>query len=100
MRAKRRLSNQFMSKRLSSSPQLTSLRMTLMKAKNRTTMPTGDQEEEEREERVCSGTSVRSSFLIVLVSKLMRGFGESGEPRDDTLELLESYVFEFINNLI
>jgi len=30
----------------------------------------------------------------------MRGFGESGEPRDDTLELLESYVFEFINNLI
>ena len=36
----------------------------------------------------------------MLVSKLMRGFGESGEPRDDTLELLESYVFEFINNLV
>lgn len=30
----------------------------------------------------------------------MKGFGEFGEPRDDTLELMESYVFEFINNLV
>ena len=34
------------------------------------------------------------------MSKMMKGFGESGEPRDDTLELLESYVFEFINNVV
>lgn len=31
---------------------------------------------------------------------MMRGFGESCEPRDDTLELLEAFVYEFTNNLV
>lgn len=30
---------------------------------------------------------------------MMQGFGETGEPREDTLELMEFYVYEFINNL-
>lgn len=35
-----------------------------------------------------------------LVSKMMRGFGECDEPKDETLELMEAYVYEFINNLV
>jgi hypothetical protein len=31
---------------------------------------------------------------------MMQGFGETAEPRDDTLDLMEGYVFEFINNVI
>ena len=34
------------------------------------------------------------------LSKMMQGFGESDDPRDDSLELMEAYVFEFINNLV
>jgi hypothetical protein len=30
---------------------------------------------------------------------MMIGFGESGEPRDDTVELMELYVIEFISNI-
>jgi hypothetical protein len=36
----------------------------------------------------------------ILVIKMMQGFGETSEPRDDTLDLMEAYVFEFINNVI
>lgn len=35
-----------------------------------------------------------------LVSKMMIGFGETDPPNDSTLELLEAYVYEFINNLV
>ena len=31
---------------------------------------------------------------------MMQGFGETADPRDDTLDLMEGYVFEFINNVI
>ncbi len=34
-----------------------------------------------------------------LVTNMMYGFGEEREPRDDTLELMELYVVEFITNL-
>lgn len=30
---------------------------------------------------------------------MMIGFGESGEPREDTVELMELYVIEFITNI-
>ena len=30
----------------------------------------------------------------------MQGFGECSDPRDDTLELMEAYVYEFITNTI
>jgi hypothetical protein len=39
-------------------------------------------------------------LTIISVAKMMKGFGESGEPRDDTLELLEAFVYEFTNNLV
>lgn len=35
----------------------------------------------------------------LLVIKMMYGFGEDMEPRDDTLELMEEYVIEFMNNV-
>jgi Transcription initiation factor IID, 18kD subunit len=31
---------------------------------------------------------------------MMYGFGETQHPRDDTLDLMETYVYEFINNLV
>jgi hypothetical protein len=37
-----------------------------------------------------------SEFLVV---NMMYGFGEEREPRDDTLELMELYVIEFVSNL-
>ena len=30
---------------------------------------------------------------------MMYGFGEEREPRDDTLDLMELYVIEFVSNL-
>ncbi len=37
---------------------------------------------------------------VLLVSKMMVGFGETDPPQDSTLEVLEAYVYEFINNLV
>lgn len=37
--------------------------------------------------------------IVNIVYKMMIGFGESGEPREDTVELMELYVIEFINNI-
>jgi hypothetical protein len=31
---------------------------------------------------------------------MMHGFGEVDNPRDDTLEMMETYVYEFITNVI
>lgn len=42
----------------------------------------------------------KKGFLKEDLTKMMQGFGESAEPRDDTLDLMEAYVFEFINNVI
>lgn len=42
----------------------------------------------------------KRGFLKEDLAKMMKGFGESGEPRDDTLELLEAFVYEFTNNLV
>ncbi|CDW87722.1 UNKNOWN [Stylonychia lemnae] len=33
------------------------------------------------------------------IHKMMVGFGECEEPRDDTMELMELYVIEFITNI-
>eukprot|EP00347_Sterkiella_histriomuscorum_P002568 403367648 len=33
------------------------------------------------------------------LQRMMIGFGENEEPRDDTMELMELYVIEFITNL-
>jgi hypothetical protein len=42
----------------------------------------------------------KKGFLKEDLIKMMQGFGETAEPRDDTLDLMEGYVFEFINNVI
>ncbi len=42
----------------------------------------------------------KKGFLKEDLTKMMQGFGETAEPRDDTLDLMEAYVFEFINNVI
>lgn len=42
----------------------------------------------------------KKGFLKDDLIKMMQGFGEINEPRDDTLELMEAYVFEFINNIV
>jgi hypothetical protein len=42
----------------------------------------------------------KRGFLKDDLAKMMRGFGESGEPREDTLDLLEAMVYEFTNNLV
>lgn len=39
-------------------------------------------------------------LILIAVSRMMQGFGECSEPRDDTIELMETYVYEFINNLV
>lgn len=31
---------------------------------------------------------------------MMRGFGESADPKEETVELMEVFVYEFINNLV
>ena len=42
----------------------------------------------------------KKGFLKEDLIKMMQGFGETTDPRDDTLELMEAYVFEFINNVV
>lgn len=42
----------------------------------------------------------KKGFLKEDLTKMMQGFGETSDPRDDTLDLMEAYVFEFINNVI
>jgi hypothetical protein len=42
----------------------------------------------------------KKGFLKEDLTKMMQGFGETADPRDDTLDLMEAYVFEFINNVI
>ena len=42
----------------------------------------------------------KKGFLKEDLTKMMQGFGETAETRDDTLDLMEAYVFEFINNVI
>jgi hypothetical protein len=42
----------------------------------------------------------KKGFLKEDLTKMMQGFGETADPRDDTLDLMEGYVFEFINNVI
>jgi len=41
----------------------------------------------------------QESMNYRLVVKMMIGFGECDEPREDTLELMELYVIEFISNV-
>jgi hypothetical protein len=36
---------------------------------------------------------------MLIVVKMMYGFGEDQEPREDTLEIMEMYVIEFMSNL-
>lgn len=46
--------------------------------------------------------NVMTSIIIIIyyvVSKMMQGFGEVSNPREDTLELMEQYTIEFITNV-
>jgi hypothetical protein len=36
---------------------------------------------------------------MFIVVEMMYGFGEDPEPREDTLELMETYVIEFLSNI-
>jgi hypothetical protein len=36
----------------------------------------------------------------MIVQKMMQGFGETETPKDETVDLMEAYVYEFINNLV
>lgn len=42
----------------------------------------------------------KKGILKEELAKIMQGFGECTSPRDDTLELLEAYVYEFITNVV
>jgi len=42
----------------------------------------------------------KKSLLKDELARMMHGFGEVDNPRDDTLELMETYVYEFITNVI
>ncbi len=42
----------------------------------------------------------KKSILKDELIRMMYGFGEVESPRDDTLDLMETYVYEFITNVI
>ena len=42
----------------------------------------------------------KKSILKDELARMMHGFGEVDNPRDDSLELMETYVYEFITNVI
>jgi hypothetical protein len=42
----------------------------------------------------------KKSILKDELARMMFGFGEVDNPRDDTLDLMETYVYEFITNVI
>jgi hypothetical protein len=42
----------------------------------------------------------KKSVLKEELIRMMYGFGEVDNPRDDTLDLMETYVYEFITNVI
>jgi hypothetical protein len=42
----------------------------------------------------------KKSILKDELARMMFGFGEVDNPRDDTLDLMETYVYEFVTNVI
>ena len=42
----------------------------------------------------------KKSILKDELARMMFGFGDVDNPRDDTLDLMETYVYEFVTNVI
>ena len=42
----------------------------------------------------------KKSILKDELARMMFGFGDVDSPRDDTLDLMETYVYEFVTNVI
>jgi len=62
----------------------------------------GDQEEDDVQQSTAQRKRVHKKKQFILkddLKKMMFGFGEDPEPREDTLELMELYVNEVMTNV-